>query len=172
MVVGSSTHNETIECLWRDVQRCVAVLFGDLFRSMEDDGILNSLNEVDLFCLHAVFLPRINSALNSFVECWNNHPLSSEHNLTPNQLFIHGALSQDMIPTLPVVSCNARANLLPSANDAVPVPRSSFSPCKVLQYDLTQVNFLCVTDDFGYSLFQRVCHLVGQHVRVCNNCVC
>ncbi len=32
VIVGSCTHNERIERLSRDVQRCVAVLFADLFR--------------------------------------------------------------------------------------------------------------------------------------------
>ena len=67
VVVGSSTHNERIERLWRDVHRCVSVLFGDLFRRMEEEGILGCLNELDMFCLHTVFLPRINAALDSFV---------------------------------------------------------------------------------------------------------
>ena len=63
VLVGSSTHNERIERLWCDVYRCVGVLFADLFREMECDRSLHSLNEVDLFCLHSVFLPRINSLL-------------------------------------------------------------------------------------------------------------
>lgn len=91
VLVGSSTHNERIERLWRDVHRCVVILYADLFRRMEDDGKLNQLNEIDLFCLHVVYLPRINEALDEFVECWNNHPVSTENNLTPNQLFIQGA---------------------------------------------------------------------------------
>ena len=68
---------------------------------METDGKLDTLNEVDLFFLHIVYLPRINESLDSFVECWNNHPVSTEHNLTPNQLFIQGALSQNMTPAPP-----------------------------------------------------------------------
>ncbi len=52
VITGSSTHNERIERLWRDVQRCVASVFADNFRSMENDGILDCLNEVDLFSLH------------------------------------------------------------------------------------------------------------------------
>ena len=31
VVIGSSTHNECIERLWRDIQRCVTILFGNLF---------------------------------------------------------------------------------------------------------------------------------------------
>ena len=34
VLVGSSTHNERIERLWRDVYRCVGILFADLFREM------------------------------------------------------------------------------------------------------------------------------------------
>ena len=65
---GSSTYNERIECMWRDVYRCVGVLFTDLFREMEGERNFSCLNEVDLFCLQFVFLPRINNALYSFVE--------------------------------------------------------------------------------------------------------
>ena len=50
---------ERIERLWRDVNRCVGVLFADLFREMEHDGILNSVDELDLFCLHVTFLRTI-----------------------------------------------------------------------------------------------------------------
>ena len=85
VITCSSTHNERIERLWRDVFRCVGVLFYDTFRHLEEEGKLNTLNEVDMFCLHYVFLPRINEALNSFVDSWNNHPISTERNLTPNQ---------------------------------------------------------------------------------------
>ena len=72
VVVGASTHNQRIERLWRDVHRCVGSVYGDLFRQMEDEEKLDCLNEVDMFCLHTVFLPRINNTLDSFVECWNN----------------------------------------------------------------------------------------------------
>ena len=48
---GLSTHNERIERLWRDVNRCVGVLFADAFRQMEEEQILNPLNEV-VFTLH------------------------------------------------------------------------------------------------------------------------
>jgi len=43
VLTGSSTHNEHIERLWRDVYRCVSVLFHDLFHTMENDGNLNCL---------------------------------------------------------------------------------------------------------------------------------
>lgn len=54
--------------------------------------MLNPLNETDMYCLHYVFLPRINSVLDSFSSAWNNHKLSTEGNRSPNQLFIQGML--------------------------------------------------------------------------------
>lgn len=68
VITGSSTHNERIERLWRDVFRCVGSLYYNTFKKLEDDGKLNPLNEVDMYCLHHAFLPRINASLKSFVE--------------------------------------------------------------------------------------------------------
>ena len=53
-VLGSSTHNEQIERLWRDVHRSVLVTLGNLFRELAEEGHLDVLNEVDMFCLHRV----------------------------------------------------------------------------------------------------------------------
>ena len=92
VITGSSTHNERVEHLWRDVYRCVTVLYYDEFCSLEEEGNLDPLNEVDIFCLHYVLLPRIQKTLDSLMESWNNHCISTENNLTPNQPFIRGAI--------------------------------------------------------------------------------
>ena len=101
VITGSSVHNERIERLWRDVFRCVGSVFYEVFQSLAEEGRLDPLNEVDVYCLHFVYIPRINHALKQFVESWNNHPISTEHNQTPNQLFIQGALQQNQQPPLP-----------------------------------------------------------------------
>lgn len=44
VLVGSSVHNQRIERLWRDVFRCVLSLFYGLFKVMESDNNLDSLN--------------------------------------------------------------------------------------------------------------------------------
>ncbi len=85
VVTGSSTHNERIERLWRDVYRCVGVMYHDCFHKLEEEECLDPLNEIDMYCLHYVFIPRVNHTLQSFVDLWNNHSLSTENNLTPNQ---------------------------------------------------------------------------------------
>ena len=46
----------------------MSVLYRNTFIELEDSTKLNPLNEVDLFCLHYVFLPRINDTLQTFVE--------------------------------------------------------------------------------------------------------
>jgi len=45
-----------------------------------------------LFALHFTFLPRINRALGSFVDAWNLHPIRTEHNWTPEQIWINGMI--------------------------------------------------------------------------------
>ena len=87
MIVGSSTHNQRIECLWRDVYRCDGIIYQDLFTQLEDEGFLDPLNETDLYCLHFIFLPRINSMLRSFQESWNNHSLSTADSRHINCLY-------------------------------------------------------------------------------------
>lgn len=57
---------------------------------MKDLHILNIDNNVHMFCLHYVFLPRINRAIGQFLEAWNNHLLSTMRNLSPIQLWISG----------------------------------------------------------------------------------
>ena len=94
VVAGSSTHNERIERLWHDMYRCVCCHYYERFYSLEEEQALDPLNETDLYCLHYVFVPRINRHLEDFVESWNNHSLSTEHNQTPYQLMLIGMDNQ------------------------------------------------------------------------------
>lgn len=54
VLTGSSTHNERVERLWRDVHRCV-VHFADTFHRLEFSGLLDTLNEVDMFSLQSSY---------------------------------------------------------------------------------------------------------------------
>jgi transposase InsO family protein len=93
IITGSSVHNQRIERLWRDVFRCVSYQFRNIFFYMEEGNILDPLSELHLFCLHYVYLPRINRALTEFAEQWNQHPISTEENKSPYQLWISGMLA-------------------------------------------------------------------------------
>ncbi|KAJ7384361.1 hypothetical protein OS493_022474 [Desmophyllum pertusum] len=57
------------------------------FYQLESEGLLNPLNETDLFCLHYVYLPRINKSVSEFITAHNNHSVSTENNNTPAQMF-------------------------------------------------------------------------------------
>lgn len=56
---------------------------------MENEYLLNIEDDIHLFCLHYIYLARINRALEQFTEAWNNRPLSSCHNMSPIQLWIY-----------------------------------------------------------------------------------
>ena len=64
-----------------------AVVVRQLFYYTEEYGLLNPLNENDRYALHCIYIPRINRALMEFQRHYNYHPLRTEHNLTPTQIF-------------------------------------------------------------------------------------
>ena len=87
---GSSVHNQRIERLWRDVFCNVCHTFYYTFQAMEQCGILQRGNRIHMFILHFVYLPRINKAIRSFVLAWNQHPLRTERNWSPVQMWTNG----------------------------------------------------------------------------------
>ena len=124
-----------------------------------------------LTCIVCIFfLPWINRDLDSFVESWNNHPLSTENNRTPNQLFVQGTLENDITLTPHIPNLATQQYSLPEFNDAVSVPRCSFRPCIRNQEDLERIDLLQYARDFGYSLYKDVCDIVGNHLMSCNDC--
>ena len=85
-----SVHNQRIERLLVDVYLTITQIYLTVFLVLGHSGVLDVSNELHLACLHYVFLPRINQHLEKFCEGWNNHPLRTEKNKSPNQLWIHG----------------------------------------------------------------------------------
>ena len=53
-------------------------------------GTLDIGYDVHLFAIRYVFKERINSSLKAFAEGWNHHPLSTEGNMSPAQLWVRG----------------------------------------------------------------------------------
>ena len=173
VITGSSTHNERIERLWRDVFRSVGSVFYEIFCELEARGQLDPLNEVDLFCLHFVYIPKLNNCLQRFTQSWNNHPLSSERNQTPNQLFIHGILTQQQQhPSAQLTSTGPLPVLTPS-QDSVVVPCSHFHACDALKQAL-QLTMSPVpdVDGDGKAHYLQVVDTVGAHLHSgCSVCV-
>ena len=86
-ITGRSVHNQRIERLWRDVfTLCIGHLY-HMFYSLEEEGLLDPIDEMDLFALHFVFLPHINLQLECFKAAYCRHRLRTEHNCTPLQLW-------------------------------------------------------------------------------------
>ena len=65
-IQGPSVHNQRIERLHYDSTNCVLSLFINLFLFMENIFILDRTNFIDIFCIHTIFLPRIQRALDEF----------------------------------------------------------------------------------------------------------
>ena len=59
-----------------------------LFYYLESEHMLDPLNEIHLYCLHTVFIPRIKDQT-------NNHPMRTERNMSPYQMFISGMLANN-----------------------------------------------------------------------------
>ena len=85
-IQGPSVHNQRIEQLHYDTTNCVLSWFINLFLFMKNIFILDRTNFIDIFCIHTIFLPRIQIVLDEFRDGWNHHPLSTAKNKTPYQL--------------------------------------------------------------------------------------
>lgn len=91
---------------------------------MENEGLLDIGNDVHLFALRYVFKERINSSLKVFAG-WNHHPLSTEGNMSPAQLWVWGLRQQLIDLDLEQVNCDIVVKLqifisvIPSIHKAV-----------------------------------------------------
>eukprot|EP00112_Aurelia_sp_Birch-Aquarium-sp1_P025582 Seg858.1 transcript_id=Seg858.1/GoldUCD/mRNA.D3Y31 product="hypothetical protein" protein_id=Seg858.1/GoldUCD/D3Y31 len=93
-LVGSSVHNQRIERLWVDVRHCVSQIFIDLYEELVSLGDYDRSCEIDMFCARQSFIPSLNKRLEDFKSQWNGHSLSTEHQKTPDQLYIAGIMQR------------------------------------------------------------------------------
>ncbi|KAJ4927215.1 hypothetical protein JOQ06_014950 [Pogonophryne albipinna] len=77
-----------------DLWRGVSNVYYDLFNFLESEGIIDIDNEMHMWALHYVYLPRINHDLRGFLDQWNNHGLRTERHQSPIQLFVQGCLER------------------------------------------------------------------------------
>ena len=175
MITGASIHNQRIERLWRDVHQSVTVLYYRLFYFLESQGLLDPLNEVHLYALHYVYLPRIGRALNIFREGWNNHGIRTENNLTPHQLYVGGTLrmhssglsSLDFLDEVDelygVENSGDVSSVEPAESVAVPETVLSISDATLQQLSQT-VHPLAESDNYGIDLYLDAVQVLTRHI--------
>ena len=165
VIVGASVHNQWIERLWRDMHRCVTILFYKLFYFMEQVDLLDCSNETHLYALHYVFIPRINRALSEFMRGWNHHSIRSAHHKSPHQLFTAGALllqhsglaALDFFKDVDDTYGTDIDGSISSPEGSVVVPEVSNCLNSENFTRLQQtVNPLTASDDFGIDLYEEV----------------
>lgn len=89
MLTGKSVHNQRIERLWRDVYTGVLALFYKLFYYMEDDGILDPLDDLQIAALHYTYIPFINQKLKIWQDAWAGHRMRTTKS-SPKALWTSG----------------------------------------------------------------------------------
>ena len=178
VIVGSSTHNQRIERLWCDVFRSVGQTFYELLYSLENEDILDPLNDVDLFCVHFTILPKIASCLEEFTESWNHHSLSTENNLTPEQLYTIGMIErqttfqQQQHSNQPLASNFNSIDLSSFGMDdtvTVDVPPTSADICTTLHGQLSSLQSLLGTEGINKNFGETFTY--KQYKRLVNTCL-
>ena len=165
VLVGSSVHNQRIERLWRDMHRCVTVTFYRLFYYLEYHGLLNPIDNIHIFAVHYVYLPRINKSLLEFKDAWNSHKVRTEQGFTPSQLFTSGALRlrESGLSALDFFDCVSdnygveEDGVTPYDDDEgveVPPCRLNLSEDQLEELKET-VDPLSDSDNFGIDLYER-----------------
>ena len=123
-----------------------------------------------MLCLQA----RINSVLQSFVESWNNHSMSSEGSRTPVQMCLQGFIETNQLPVQPT-SAHIQGNsqqLAVSAGDHVQVPRIRFKPCTFLLLLRSVIDPSQPSKQFGCDIYLRTIEIVGDHLQSeCSVCI-
>ena len=89
-ITGPSVHNQRIERLWRDLFVGCLYIYYTVFYYLEESGHLDITDQVDKFCLHYVFVPKIQQHLEPFARAWDFHPIRTERKKSPTQLWISG----------------------------------------------------------------------------------
>lgn len=174
MLTGSSTHNQRIERLWRDMHGSVTLLFYKLFYYLEQQDLLNPLDNLNLWALHYVYLPRINRSLKEFIDSWNHHPIRTACHKTPQQLFTAGCL---ILQTSNVEALDfgepadnnygIDPDVYGVPDEAVVVPEN---PIKFSYADMQAlklaINPLDVSDNHGIDIYEQTLQVISTY-----NCI-
>lgn len=161
-LTGSPVHNQRVERFNRDLNtHCEHVIKRELYE-LEAQDILDPSNNTDLFCLHYVYLPRINKLLCEFVNAHNHHSISTEHSLSPRQLFLANQHLLSLHSVFPSCVNLTGTRNIPQNPTIVTVPKIS-NPLNSQQYQslCQQINPLS-SNLSRVDLFRQVVEYVGN----------
>lgn len=167
-IAGKSCHNQRIERLWVDVFYACTCIFYDSFYELEESGLYDSNDQVHIYALWYVFTPRINRHLLMFQNGWDNHPLRTEGNMTPNQLWIYGQRThyEEIISNYSSYGIDWRGPTPSRVIDNqygvhVPEINLNLSP---QQEDIlkTSIDPLGQSDDFGRNIYMDCVNILHQ----------
>lgn len=141
---------------------------------MELEGLLDPLSDKHIFLLHYVYLPRIQRSLDQFREGWNHHSIRTEHNQSPYQLFVSGALMlqqsglaaldffEDVDENYGIEEAGFPSN---DSNETVNISPVDFELSEVHYRHLTAtVNPLANSDNFGIDIFLQAMQYIDSIV--------
>ncbi len=172
VITGCSTHNQRIERLWRDMHRSVTIHYYRLFYFLEEQQLLDPMNEIHLFCLQYIYMPRINRALQMFSEGWNCHQIRTAHHRSPQQLFLEGALQLHRSGLASVDFFQDVEDLygidyeeIPVSGDndrSVVVPQTNIAMSDLVVHQLRErVNPMDRSSNYGIELYETAVEIVN-----------
>lgn len=165
VLVGKSVHNQRIERHNRALNEQVLSTFRGEFYQLESEGVLDINNDTDIFCLHCVYIPRVNKTISEFVAAHNNHRISTENNRTPEQLFWCNIRSADYDEGVLPEHAN-QPNVEELAAGDLPHAFVIDTPNPLQDDELQQLENLVLSLSHleGKVAYREVVHFVGQHM--------
>ena len=165
-IAGRNVHNQRIERLWAEVNRVMTAVYKDVFKFLEDNGLLDSLDEVHLFCLHFVYLPRISASLTVFENQWNHHGISTCNHQTPLAMW-----QSSIITTLnesPVIDTDSYGIDYEGPVTDITTDNNIVVPTSAIELSNDQLEFLenhvrPLTDDWnnGIEHYLKACDIIN-----------
>ncbi|XP_057300890.1 uncharacterized protein LOC130635548 [Hydractinia symbiolongicarpus] len=169
-IAGKSCHNQRIERFWRDLFHGCTYIYHNIFTYLEEIGALDISNELHLFCLHYVFIPRINAHFQRFILGYDHHPIRTERNLSPLQLWERGLLLQrrpsedDIVDDCDSygIDWSVPSHYIETRDDAIVVPEINHPfQSNDLYLEFCRSNDpMANCDNFGIEVFLRTVQVV------------
>lgn len=151
----------------------VTNVYYSVLHTLEDQGLLDISNQLHLFCCHYIFIPRLQMSLDVFRDAWDNHPIRTEQNMSPNQLWQIGDMQcpiqePELLPNelqMPEIDWES-SGFLNTSDSGVQVPIFQ-NPLTEQEFDQLKqmVDPLAPSDVFGSDLYLATLDYVEQTVK-------